>query len=52
MVIKEQRLPFDVALDSPNGETHRAIDDVANRRDLSRSFSSVAELMEDLNTAD
>ena len=51
-VIREQRLPFDVALNIPNEETRKAIDDVANRRNLSRPFSSVAELMEDLNADD
>ena len=51
-VIREQRLPFDVALHYPNDETRRAIDDVANRRNLSRSYSSVEELMEDLNAGD
>ena len=51
-VIREQRLPFDVALNIPNEETRRAIDDVKHRRNLSRPFSSVAELMEDLNAED
>ncbi|MCL2889454.1 MAG: type II toxin-antitoxin system RelB/DinJ family antitoxin [Eggerthellaceae bacterium] len=51
-VIREQRLPFEIALNIPNEETRRAIDDVANRRNLSRPFSSVAELMEDLNADD
>jgi len=52
VVIREQRLPFDVSLKIPNIETLKAIDDVKNRRKLSRSFSSVAELMEDLNADD
>jgi len=51
-VIREQRLPFDIALHIPNEETRRAIDDVANRRNLSRPFTSVADLMEDLNADD
>ena len=51
-VIREQRLPFDVALSIPNEETRKAIDDVAKRKNLSRPFSSVAELMEDLNADD
>ena len=51
-VIREQRLPFDIALNTPNEETRRAIEDVANRRSLSRPFASVAELMEDLNADD
>ena len=48
-VIREQRLPFDVALNIPNAETKEAIDDVKNRKNLSKPFSSVGELMEDLN---
>ena len=48
-VIREQRLPFDVALNMPNAETKEAIDDVKNRKNLSKPFSSVGELMEDLN---
>jgi len=48
-VIREQRLPFDVALNTPNEETRKAIDDVKNRRNLSRPFTSVSELIEDLN---
>jgi len=51
-VVREQRLPFDIALHIPNEETRKAIDDVANRRGLSRPFSSVAELMEELNADD
>ena len=51
-VVREQRLPFDVALHHPNEETRKAIEDVANRRNLSRPFSSVAELMEDLYADD
>ena len=51
-VVREQRLPFDVSLPVPNEETRKAIDDVANRRNLSRPFSSVAELIEDLHADD
>ena len=51
-VIREQRLPFDVALNIPNEETRRAIEDVTNRRDIGIPFYSVAELMEDLNADD
>lgn len=51
-VIREQRLPFDVALNVPNEETRKAIEDVKNRRNLSKTFSSVSELMEDLNADD
>ena len=48
-MVRQQRIPFDVSLDTPNAETLAAIDDVNNGRNLSRTFHSVAELMEDLN---
>lgn len=51
-VIREQRLPFEVTLNVPNIETRRSIDDTARRTNLSRVFSSVDELMEDLNVDD
>ena len=51
-VIREQRLPFDVDLNVPNIETRKAINDTVRRTNLSRTFSSVDELMEDLNDDD
>ena len=48
-VIREQRLPFEITLNVPNEETRKAIDDVKNRRNLSRQFTSVNELVEDMN---
>ena len=45
-------LPFDVRVEMPNDETLRAMANVDNGVNLSRSFSSVAELMEDLNADD
>ncbi|WP_050699254.1 type II toxin-antitoxin system RelB/DinJ family antitoxin [Anaeromassilibacillus senegalensis] len=48
-MVRQQRIPFDVALDVPNAETLAAIDDVNNGRNLSKPFHSVKELMEDLN---
>ena len=45
-------LPFDVRYEAPNEETRRAIENVERGVGLSRSFSSVAELMEDLNADD
>jgi DNA-damage-inducible protein J len=46
--IRYQGLPFDVKRDVPNSDTLAAIDDVNNNRNMSRTFSSVAEMMEDL----
>lgn len=42
-------IPFELRLKKPNAETLAAIDDVNNNRNLSKTFNSVAELMEDLN---
>lgn len=48
-MVRQQRIPFDVALETPNAETLAAIQDVNQGRNLSKPFHSVAELMEDLN---
>lgn len=48
-MVRQQKIPFEVSLDVPNAETLAAIDDVNNERNLSRTFHSVKELMEDLN---
>ena len=50
--VREQRIPFAISMDVPNADTIRAIDDVRRGRNLSRSFFSVEELMEDLNAED
>ena len=46
-----QGLPFDVkrGFTQPNHDTIAAIDDVNNNRNMSRTFDSIAELVEDLN---
>lgn len=38
--------------DVPNAETCAVLDDVINGRNMSRTFTSVKELMEDLNADD
>lgn len=38
--------------DFPNAETCAVLDDVKNGRNMSRTFTSVKELMEDLNAED
>ncbi len=50
--VREQRIPFAISMDIPNAETIHAIEDVRNGRNLSRGYSSVEELMEDLNAND
>lgn len=42
-------IPFDLRLEVPNAETRSTIDDVNNNRNMSKTFDSVKELMEDLN---
>ena len=51
-VLREKRLPFAIACDIPNAATQMAIENAANGIGLSRGFSSVAELMEDLDADD
>lgn len=48
-MVRQQKIPFEVSLDVPNAETLAAIDDVNCGRNLSQTFHSVEELMEDLN---
>lgn len=50
--VREQRIPFAISMDIPNADTIRTIDDVRHGRNISRAFSSVEELMEDLNAED
>lgn len=47
-VIREQKIPFEIGL-KPNKETIEAITDVSSGKNLSKTFNSVSELMEDLN---
>ena len=49
--LRSQGLPFDVkrGFSQPNSDTLAAIDDVNNDRNMSRTFDSIAELMEDLH---
>lgn len=50
--VREQRIPFNITMDIPNADTIRAIEEVRNGVNVSRVFSSVEELMEDLNADD
>lgn len=49
--VREQRIPFTVSR-GYNEETIQAIQNVRNRQNLSKGFTSVQELMEDLNADD
>jgi DNA-damage-inducible protein J len=50
--VREQRIPFSISREVPNGETVKAIENVQKGIGLSKPFSSVGELMEDLNADD
>ncbi len=50
--VREQAIPFRIGEPLPNAETLRAIEEARNGIGLSRGFSSVQELMEDLNADD
>ncbi len=50
--VREQAIPFRVGNPVPNSETLKAIEDAKKGIGLSRGFSSVAELMEDLDADD
>ncbi len=50
--VREQAIPFRVGSPALNAVTIKAIEDARNGVGLSRGFSSVAELMEDLNADD
>lgn len=50
--VREQGIPFRVTMDVPNKETIQAMIDVKNGVGLSKGFSSVEELMADLEADD
>lgn len=50
--VREQAIPFRVGAPSPNRETLKAIEDARKGVGLSRGFTSVSELMEDLDADD
>ena len=49
-VVNQRRIPFEIiAPDSVNETTRRSMDDTLKGKNLSRKFSSVDEMWEDLN---
>ena len=47
--VRQNGIPFELKLDTPNAETIAAMHEINDEKTLSRRFSSVKELMEDLN---
>ena len=50
--VRSNGIPFDLRLETPNAETIAAMEDVRLKHNLSGPFSSVKELMEELNAED
>lgn len=50
--VREQGIPFRVSMEVPNAETIKAMQDIEKGIGLSRPFTSVSDLMEDLNADD
>ena len=50
--VREYRIPFEIGGEIPNAVTRKAIEDAKNGIGMSKAFSSVAELMEELNAED
>lgn len=48
-MVRQQRVPFDISLEIPNEETLKSIENIEKGRNLSKRFTSIEELMEDLN---
>lgn len=46
--VRENKIPFEVSGDIPNEETRRALEEAKNGIGLSRAYTSVDEMMEDL----
>ena len=52
MTIRYGGIPFEIRINEPNEITRNAIEDVENKRNLSKSFDNIEALMEDLNAED
>lgn len=50
--VREYRIPFEISGEIPNEETRKAIEEAHKGIGMSRTFSSVIELMEELNAED
>lgn len=48
-VVRQGKIPFEIAVDIPNAETIQAMEDVKSNRGMSQKFDSVDELMRNLN---
>ena len=51
-VVRERRIPFEIKADVPNADTINAMNNVLNGVGMSKEFTSVKDLMENLNAED
>ena len=51
-VVRERRIPFEIKADVPNTDTINAMNNVLDGVGMSKEFTSVKDLMEDLNAED
>ena len=51
-VVRERRIPFEIKADVSNTDTINAMNNVLNGVGMSKEFTSVKDLMEDLNAED
>jgi DNA-damage-inducible protein J len=47
--VREQRIPFEIAINSPNKRILKTIEDIDNDINMSKTFSDIDDLMEDLD---
>lgn len=48
-IVREKRIPFELTLRVPNQETLEAIQDARLKKNLSKNFTNVENLMDDLD---
>lgn len=47
-VVREQRIPFEISLNTPNKELQKAIEDVENGVGLSKKFDNVDDVIKSM----
>lgn len=50
--VRQQRIPFEITTEVPNKETLQAMQNTINGVGMSKTFTSIKDLMEDLNADD
>ncbi len=50
--VREQRIPFEITMETPNKRTLQAMEEVVHKKNVSKTVSTVDELMEELDAED